>query len=45
MSSKILERLNKLIFETIPGNKKLSKVHDKNDNRTFSVNVMECLYN
>ena len=29
MSSKILERLNKIIFENIPANKNLSKVHDK----------------
>ena len=29
MSSKILERLNKTIFETIRGNKNLSKIHGK----------------
>ena len=40
MSSRILERLNKIIFENIPGNKNFSKVHDKKDNRTVSVNVI-----
>ena len=39
MCSKILERLNEIVFENIPGNKKLSKVHNKKDNRTVSVNV------
>ena len=40
MSSKILEYLNKIIFENIPGNKNLSKVHNKKDNKTVSVNVI-----
>ena len=40
MSSKILERLNKIIFENIPGNKNLCEVHDKKDNRTVSVNII-----
>ena len=46
MSYKILERLNKIIFENILGNKSLSKVHDRKDYRTVSVKVSsECLYN
>ena len=40
MSSKILERLNKIMFENIPGNKNLPKVHKKKDNRTVSVNAI-----
>ena len=43
MSSEILERLNKIVFENIPGNKNLSKIHGKKDNRTVSVN--EWLHN
>ena len=39
MPSKILERLNKM-FENIPGNKNLPKVHKKKDNRTVSVNAV-----
>ena len=40
MSCKILERLSKIIFENIPGNKNLSKDHDKKHNKTASVNVI-----
>ena len=31
----------KIIFENIRANKHLSKVYDKKDNRTVSVNVMQ----
>ena len=42
MSSKILESLNKIIFENILGNKNLSKIHTT---RLFQLMLSECLYN
>ena len=45
MSSKILERLNKIIFENIPGNKNLSKATTNQDNRTISIIVIRMSFN
>ena len=40
MSSKIPEHLNKIIFGNTLGNKNLSKVQNKKDNKTVSVNAV-----
>ena len=40
MSFKIPEHLNKIIFGNTLGNKNLSKVQNKKDNKTVSVNAV-----